>query len=80
MLYKHYVMHNKTKSMKFVDRYALWGGVPRYWELRENRNSLEDALWCNILSVNDPKLALMNAPKDDAGNTMSPKDMVGFCY
>ena len=28
------------------------GGVPRYWELRENRSSLDDALWRNILSVN----------------------------
>ena len=28
-----------------VEEYAVWGGVPRYWELRENRNSLSDALW-----------------------------------
>ena len=35
-----------------VEEYAVWGGVPRYWELRENRNSLSDALWHNILSVN----------------------------
>ena len=35
-----------------VEEYAVWGGVPRYWELRENRSSLSDALWHNILSVN----------------------------
>ena len=35
-----------------VDEYAVWGGVPRYWELRENRSTLSDALWHNILSVN----------------------------
>lgn len=35
-----------------IEEYAVWGGVPRYWELRENRNSLDDALWHNILSVN----------------------------
>ncbi len=35
-----------------VEEYAVWGGVPRYWELRENRTSLNDALWHNILSVN----------------------------
>ncbi len=35
-----------------VEEYAIWGGVPRYWELRENRNSLNDALWHNVLSVN----------------------------
>ena len=35
-----------------VEEYSVWGGVPRYWELRENRNSLSDALWHDILSVN----------------------------
>lgn len=35
-----------------IEDYAVWGGVPRYWELRENRISLDDALWHNILSVN----------------------------
>ncbi len=35
-----------------IDEYSVWGGVPRYWELRENRDSLENALWHNVLSVN----------------------------
>ncbi len=35
-----------------IDEYSVWGGVPRYWELREKRDSLEDALWHNVLSVN----------------------------
>ncbi len=35
-----------------IEEYAVWGGVPRYWELRGSRNSLDDALWRNILSVN----------------------------
>ena len=35
-----------------IEEYAVWGGVPRYWELRESRSSLADALWHNILSVN----------------------------
>ncbi len=39
-------------AVSAVEEYAVWGGVPRYWELRENRNSLSDALWRNILSVN----------------------------
>ena len=38
--------------MSAVEEYAVWGGVPRYWELRENRNSLDEALWHNVLSVN----------------------------
>lgn len=39
-------------STEAVEEYAVWGGVPRYWELRENRNSLDKAIWYNILSVN----------------------------
>ncbi len=39
-------------AMNAIEEYAVWGGVPRYWELRENRSSLDDALWLNILSVN----------------------------
>ena len=39
-------------AVSVVEEYAVWGGVPRYWELRENRNSLSDALWHNILSIN----------------------------
>ena len=39
-------------AISAIEEYALWGGVPRYWELRENRSSLDDALWRNILSVN----------------------------
>ena len=35
-----------------VEEYAVWGGVPRYWELREGRGSLAEALWRNIFSVN----------------------------
>ena len=39
-------------AMNAIEEYAVWGGVPRYWELRENQSSLNDALWHNILSVN----------------------------
>ena len=39
-------------AMNAIEEYDVWGGVPRYWELRENRSSLGDALWHNILSVN----------------------------
>lgn len=39
-------------AMNAIEEYAVWGGVPHYWELRENRSSLDDALWRNILSVN----------------------------
>ena len=39
-------------AMNDIEEYYVWGGVPRYWELRENKSSLDDALWHNILSVN----------------------------
>lgn len=39
-------------AVNAVEEYAVWGGVPRYWELRESRSSLEDALWHNIFNVN----------------------------
>lgn len=39
-------------AIEAIEEYAVWGGVPRYWELRESRSSLEDALWHNIFSVN----------------------------
>lgn len=35
-----------------IREYAVWGGVPRYWELREHRTDFIDALWYNVLSVN----------------------------
>lgn len=35
-----------------IEEYAVWGGVPRYWELREKRSSLREALWHTVLSVN----------------------------
>jgi len=35
-----------------IEEYSVWGGVPRYWELRESISSLDDAMWHNILSVN----------------------------
>lgn len=39
-------------AVKAIEEYAVWGGVPRYWELKESRSSLDDALWHNVLSVN----------------------------
>ncbi len=39
-------------ALSAIEEYAVWGGVPRYWELRENSSSLEDSLWHNVLSVN----------------------------
>ncbi len=39
-------------SLGAIEEYSVWGGVPRYWELREHQESLSDALWHNVFSVN----------------------------
>ncbi len=39
-------------DVEAVEEYAVWGGVPRYWEMRESDNSLLDAIKNNLLSVN----------------------------
>lgn len=39
-------------AVNAVEEYAVWGGVPRYWELRENNSSLSEALWHHVFSVN----------------------------
>ena len=39
-------------AVNAIEEYSVWGGVPRYWELRENRNSLDDALWHTVFSAN----------------------------
>ena len=35
-----------------VEEYAVWGGVPRYWELRQEYSNLCEAIEANLLSVN----------------------------
>jgi AAA+ ATPase superfamily predicted ATPase len=39
-------------DVEAVEEYAVWGGVPRYWELREGDTSLVDSIKSNLLSVN----------------------------
>jgi len=39
-------------DIEAVEEYAVWGGVPRYWELMEGEGSLMDAIKNNLLSVN----------------------------
>lgn len=38
-------------AINAIEEYSVWGGVPRYWELREKRTSFKEAIWHNILSV-----------------------------
>jgi len=39
-------------DVETVEEYAVWGGVPRYWELREGDKSIVDAIQNHLLSVN----------------------------
>jgi len=34
-----------------IENYAIWGGIPRYWKLRESSPSLKDAIDDHILST-----------------------------
>ena len=39
-------------AVQAVEEYSVWGGVPRYWELREGYAHLREAIENNLLSVN----------------------------
>lgn len=40
-----------TTDIGSIEEYAVWGGVPRYWELREDYSSLEEAIREEIFST-----------------------------
>lgn len=40
----------RCDAAQAVREYAVWGGVPRYWELRENYDSLYDAIEHHLLT------------------------------
>lgn len=69
-------------AMSAIEEYAVWGGVPRYWELRENRNSLDDALWRNILSINgtlyEEPIKLFQDDVKDIVKTSTIMSYIGF--
>ena len=39
-------------AVEAIEEYAVWGGVPRYWELREGYANLREAIETHLLSVN----------------------------
>jgi uncharacterized protein len=41
-----------VSAVDAVEEYSVWGGVPRYWELREDYANLHEAIENNLLSVN----------------------------
>lgn len=42
----------KLSAVQVIEEYSVWGGVPRYWELREDEASFEDALMQLVLNPN----------------------------
>lgn len=42
----------QTNAISTIEEYSIWGGVPRYWELRERENTMMDAIKYHILDVN----------------------------
>ncbi|MDR2383310.1 MAG: ATP-binding protein [Prevotellaceae bacterium] len=40
----------RYSAIEAVEEYSVWGGSPRYWELRSSEKSLEDALKNHLLS------------------------------
>lgn len=42
----------QSDAVATIEEYAVWGGVPRYWELREREPSLMEAVRYHILDVN----------------------------
>lgn len=40
----------ELNARETIENYAVWGGVPRYWKLRESSTSLRDAIQEHILS------------------------------
>lgn len=64
-----------------VEEYAVWGGVPRYWELRADYANLEDAIR-NLLVNNygtlyDEPTRLLRDERRDTANSFSLLTIVG---
>ena len=37
-------------SIQAIEEYAVWGGIPRYWELRQKSKSLQEAIGYHIIN------------------------------
>lgn len=60
-----------------VEEYSVWGGVPRYWELREGFDNLQDAIRGTMLSTTS---VLYDEPKrlflDDMSATVQSESLL----
>jgi len=47
----HYLQEAlELDARETIENYAVWGGVPRYWKLRQSSSTLHDAIFEHILS------------------------------
>ncbi len=62
-----------------VNEYAVWGGVPRYWEIRKNYPSMMDAITAQML---DPNGFLMEEPsrllRDDMRDSVQTETLLSI--
>ena len=66
-------------AIQAIEEYSVWGGGPRYWELREMHKSLDEAIWTEALSVNG---TLYDEPvklfKDDVQDIVKTATIMSF--
>ena len=66
-------------DIETIEEYAVWGGVPRYWELRETGNSLIDSIKSKLFSVNG---TLYEEPlklfKDDISDVVKTSTIMSY--
>ncbi len=46
---KHFKEYSGFHAIETIQEFAVWGGVPRYWELRKNEEDFESAVKKHIL-------------------------------
>ncbi len=67
----------KLDAIPTIEEYSVWGGVPRYWELREEYPSLRDAIRGMLLG---PTTVLYDEPKrlflDDMAITVQSESLM----
>lgn len=68
-----------TDAIATVEEYSVWGGVPRYWELREEYSDLKEAIKATMLS---PTAVLYDEPKrlflDDMMATVQSESLMSI--
>ncbi len=66
-----------TDATSAIEEYSVWGGVPRYWELREEYESLKESI---ILTMLSPASVLYDEPKrlflDDMTATVQSESLM----